>query len=241
MAELADEMGLAIGDILEVNVLGRTISAKIYNLRQVEWQSLAINFVMVFSPNTFAGAPHAHLATLTLDPDGKESAEQIGQRESAIMKALVQDFPAVTTIRVGDALDTVNDLVRQLAWGMRAASSLAIIASILVLAGALAAGQRERIYDAVILKTLGATRGKVLRAYSLEYCLLGVITAVFALIIGHVAAYLVLTEMMEMTFAWQPLVSAIVVVLAMLMTILLGLIGTWSSLNRKPAQILRNG
>nr|WP_319514679.1 FtsX-like permease family protein [uncultured Cohaesibacter sp.] len=240
-AELADEMGLAIGDILEVNVLGRTISAKIYNLRQVEWQSLAINFVMVFSPNTFAGAPHAHLATLTLDPDGKESAEQIAQRESAIMKALVQAFPAVTTIRVGDALDTVNDLVRQLAWGMRAASSLAIIASILVLAGALAAGQRERIYDAVILKTLGATRGKVLQAYSLEYCLLGVITAVFALIIGHVAAYLVLTEMMEMTFSWQPLVSAIVVVLAMLMTILLGLIGTWSSLNRKPAQILRNG
>ncbi|WP_321336627.1 FtsX-like permease family protein [uncultured Cohaesibacter sp.] len=240
-AELADEMGLGIGDILEVNVLGRTISAKIYNLRQVEWQSLAINFVMVFSPNTFAGAPHAHLATLTLDPDGKESAEEIGRRESAIMKALVQDFPAVTTIRVGDALDTVNDLVRQLAWGMRAASSLAIIASILVLAGALAAGQRERIYDAVILKTLGATRGQVLRAYSLEYCLLGVITAVFALIIGHVAAYLVLTEMMEMTFSWQPLVSAIVVVLAMLLTILLGLIGTWSSLNRKPAQILRNG
>lgn len=157
------------------------------------------------------------------------------------MKALVQDFPAVTTIQVGDALDTVNDLVRQLAWGMRAASSLAIIASILVLAGALAAGQRERIYDAVILKTLGATRGQVLRAYSLEYCLLGVITAVFALIIGHVAAYLVLTEMMEMTFSWQPLVSAIVVVLAMLLTILLGLIGTWSSLNRKPAQILRNG
>ena len=240
-AELADEMGLSIGDVLEVNVLGRTISAKIYNLRQVEWQSLAINFAMVFSPNTFAGAPHAHLATLTLDPENKDSAEETGQRESSIMKAIVQDFPAVTSVRVGDALDAVNDLVRQLAWGMRAASSLAIIASILVLAGALAAGQRERIYDAVILKTLGATRGKVLQAYSLEYCLLGVITAIFALFIGHVAAYLVLTEVMDMPFSWQPLVSALVVILAMLVTILLGLVGTWSSLNRKPAQILRNG
>ena len=194
-----------------------------------------------FRPNTFAGAPHAHLATLTLDPENKDSAEETGQRESSIMKAIVQDFPAVTSVRVGDALDAVNDLVRQLAWGMRAASSLAIIASILVLAGALAAGQRERIYDAVILKTLGATRGKVLQAYSLEYCLLGVITAIFALFIGHVAAYLVLTEVMDMPFSWQPLVSALVVILAMLVTILLGLVGTWSSLNRKPAQILRNG
>ena len=240
-AELAREMGLSIGDIIEVNVLGRTISAEIYNLRQVEWQSLAINFVMVFSPNTFAGAPHSHLATLSLDPAGKDSDETTAQRESDIMKAIVQEFPAVTTVRVGDALDAVNDLVRQLAWGMRAASSLAIIASILVLAGALAAGQRERIYDAVILKTLGATRGKVLQAYSLEYCLLGIITAVFALLIGHVAAYLVLTEVMDMPFSWQPLVSAFVVLLAMLLTILLGLIGTWSSLNRKPAQVLRNG
>ncbi len=240
-AELAREMGLSIGDVIEVNVLGRTISAEIYNLRQVEWQSLAINFVMVFSPNTFAGAPHSHLATLSLDPAGKDSDETTAQRESAIMKAIVQEFPAVTTVRVGDALDAVNDLVRQLAWGMRAASSLAIIASILVLAGALAAGQRERIYDAVILKTLGATRGKVLQAYSLEYCLLGIITAVFALLIGHVAAYLVLTEVMDMPFSWQPLVSAFVVLLAMLLTILLGLIGTWSSLNRKPAQVLRNG
>nr|WP_321524172.1 FtsX-like permease family protein [uncultured Cohaesibacter sp.] len=240
-AELARQMGLAIGDTIKVNVLGRTISAEIYNLRRVEWQSLAINFVMVFSPNTFAGAPHSHLATLSLDPQGKESAEETSRRESGIMKAIVQDFPAVTTIRVGDALNTVNDLVRQLAWGMRAASSLAIVASILVLAGALAAGQRERIYDAVILKTLGATRRKVLLAYSLEYCLLGVITAIFALLIGHVAAYLVLTNVMDMPFSWQPLVSALVVVLAMLLTILLGLVGTWSSLNRKPAQILRNG
>jgi putative ABC transport system permease protein len=81
----------------------------------------------------------------------------------------------------------------------------------------------------------------VLLAYSLEYCLLGVITAIFALLIGHVAAYLVLTNVMDMPFSWQPLVSALVVVLAMLLTILLGLVGTWSSLNRKPAQILRNG
>ncbi|WP_316858289.1 FtsX-like permease family protein [uncultured Cohaesibacter sp.] len=240
-AELAEELGLAIGDRIEVNVLGRTIEAEIFNLRQVEWQSLAINFVMVFSPNTFAGAPHAHLATLTIDPDGKADKAISTKRESEVMKSITAAFPTVTTVRVGDALDRVNDLVRQLAWGMRAASSLAIIASILVLAGALAAGQRERIYDAVILKTLGASRMQVLTAYGLEYCLLGFVTAIFALLIGHVSAYLVLTRVMQMPFAWQPGVSFLVVILAMMVTISLGLLGTWSSLSRKPAQILRNG
>ena len=240
-AELAREMGLQIGDDLAVNVLGRTIKATIHNLREVEWQSMGINFVMVFSPNTFAGAPHAHLATLTLDPEGELTTEATRARESAVMKAIVSEFPTVTSVRVGDALDRVNDLVRQLAWGMRAASSLAIIASILVLAGALAAGQRERIYDAVVLKTLGASRAQVLSAYSIEYGLLGLITALFALVIGHVAAYLVLTEVMTIPFTWQPVASVFAVLLAMSLTIMLGLVGTWSSLNRKPAQILRNG
>ena len=241
----ARELGLSIGDKLTVNVLGRKIDAEIYNLRQVEWQSMAINFVMVFSPNTFAGAPHAHLATLTLpSSDRKGNALDKGDvraEESRIMRTVVQEFPAVTSVRVGDALNQVNDLVRQLAWGMRAASSLAIIASILVLAGALAAGQRERIYDAVILKTLGARRRQVVAAYSLEYGLLGLVTALFALGIGHLAAYLVLTKVMDMPFSLQPGASIVAVLMAMVLTISLGLMGTWSSLGRKPAQVLRNG
>ena len=239
--ELAGELGLSIGDTVTVNVLGRSITVEIANLRRVEWQSMGINFFMVFSPNTFAGAPHAHLATLTLDPEGRLGKEARQKAEAEVMKAIVTDFPAVTSVRVGEALDRVNDLVRQLAWGMRAASSLAIVASILVLAGALAAGQRERIYDAVILKSLGASRGQVMAAYGLEYALLGLVTAIFALFIGHLAAYLVLTEVMSMPFVWQPMLSALVVMVAMVVTIVLGLAGTWSSLNRKPAQILRNG
>lgn len=239
--EGALELRLDIGDEIKVNVLGREITAEIANLRRVDWQSMGINFVMVFSPNTFAGAPHAHLATLTLDPNEKFAPEAIKSQEADIMKAIIKEFPAITSVRVGDALERVNDLVRQLAWGMRAASSLAIVASILVLAGALAAGQRERIYDAVILKTLGASRAQVLAAYSLEYALLGFVTALFALLIGHVAASLILVNVMDMPFAWQPAVSVLAVMLAMVLTILLGLIGTWQSLSRKPARILRNG
>ena len=166
-AEVAKGLGLAIGDPVTVNVLGRSLVATIANTRTVNWRSFGINFVLVFSPNTFAGAPHTDLATLTF-PGGADTAT-----ETRLVRDVAAAFPAVTTIRVKEALEAVNDLVGQLALAIRGASGVALAASVLVLAGALAAGQRRRIYDAVVLKTLGATRGRLLAAHLLEYGLLG--------------------------------------------------------------------
>jgi putative ABC transport system permease protein len=111
-----------------INVLGRNITARVANLRQVQWESLSINFVMVFSPNTFAGAPHAWLATLTM-PNADHRAE------ADILRAITQAFPAVTSVRVKDAIDLVNRLIGQLATAIRAAAAVALIASVLVLGG----------------------------------------------------------------------------------------------------------
>ena len=154
----ADDLKLKVGDTITVNVLGRNLTARIANLRAVDWQSLGINFVLVFSPGTFAGAPHTDIATLTF-ADGGSAAE-----ETALVKALADAFPTVSAIRVKDALDTIDHLVGNLVLGLRGASSVALIAAALVLGGALAAGQRFRIYDAVILKTVGATRRRRVRA-----------------------------------------------------------------------------
>ena len=81
--KIADGLGLKLGDDIAVNVLGRDITAKIGNLRTVDWQRLGINFVLVFSPNTFAGAPHTHIATLTeadRDADRRRADHQAGGR-----------------------------------------------------------------------------------------------------------------------------------------------------------------
>ena len=115
-AEEAHELGLKIGDTVTVNVLGRNITAKIANLRNVEWESLSINFVMVFSPNTFSGAPHAWLATLT-DPSSTPA------EDAAILKTVTNAYPTITSVRVKDAIDIVNQLVAQLATAIRAAAS----------------------------------------------------------------------------------------------------------------------
>ncbi|ODN70414.1 macrolide transporter ATP-binding /permease protein [Methylobrevis pamukkalensis] len=232
--ELANLLDLSIGDEVTVNVLGRDITATIANTRELDWDSLAINFVMVFSPNAFAGAPHSELATTTFPQDAGEGDEV------ALMKAVVRDFPTVTVIRVKEVLEAVNGIVSQLATAIRAAASIALISSVLVLAGALAAGHRQRIYDAVILKTFGATRARILGAYAAEYLLLGLATATFGVIAGWLAAYGVLEGLMNVDARFDPAVAFGAAVGALLLTVGLGLLGTWRILGRKAAPVLRD-
>jgi putative ABC transport system permease protein len=232
--KLADGLGLKIGDPITINVLGRNIGATIANLRTVEWQNLGINFVLVFSPNAFRGAPHTHIATLTY-PGGGDVA-----RETALLKTVTAQFPTVTAVRVKEALDAVGGVVLNLVMGIRAASLITLISAILVLGGALAAGHRHRVYDAVILKTLGATRARLLGAYALEYLLLGAATAVFGVAAGTAAAALVVMQVMDLTFVWLPGPAAIAALGALALTVILGLVGTFSALGQKPAPVLRN-
>jgi putative ABC transport system permease protein len=227
-------LGLKIGDEITVNVLGRNLSATIANFRKIEWRSIGINFVMVFSPNTFAGAPHTHLATVAL-PGGFDTA-----KEAVILRETARVYPAVTSVRVKDALEAANDVVSQLITAIRGASSIALISSILVLAGALAAGHRARLYDAVVLKTLGATRARLLTAYAMEYGALGVATAVFGLIAGSLAGYMIVAQVMNIPFVLDLSGALLASVLAVLVTVGLGLVGTWRILSQKPAPYLRN-
>ncbi|WOH66571.1 ABC transporter permease [Bradyrhizobium sp. BWA-3-5] len=231
--KIADGLKLKIGDEIVVNVLGRDIPAKISNLRNIDWQGLGINFVLVFSPNAFKGAPHTHVATLSeVHPDAAGDAR--------IIKQVADAFPMVTSVRVREALETVGTVVTNLVLAIRGASAVTLISAMLVLGGALAAGHRHRVYDAVILKTLGATRARLLGAYALEYLLIGLATAVFGVIAGSIAAWLIVTRLMTLSFIWQAGSAAGVVAAALLVTVGLGLAGTLLALNQKPAGVLRN-
>ncbi len=232
--ELARGLGLAVGDTITVNVLGRNITARIANLRTIEWQTLGINFIMVFSPNSFAGAPHSELATLAFGhkPGGAE--------EVALARALSSQYPAISIVRVKDTLEAINEVVGQLSTAIRGASAIALVSSVLVLAGALAAGHRARVYDAVILKTLGATRFQLLRSFLLEYVLLGLAAAIFGVIAGALAGYAIVASVMRVSFSFDWLGIGFVVCFALVLTIILGLAQTWRILGQKPAIYLRN-
>jgi putative ABC transport system permease protein len=231
---IADNLGLKLGDPVVVNVLGRNITARIANMRNVDWQSLSINFVMVFSPNSFRGAPHTRLATLTY-PNGGTPAQ-----EGALIGALAKTFPRITSVRVKEALEAIGAIVTNLVLAIDGASAITLLAAALVLGGALAAGHRHRVYDAVILKTLGATRARLIGAYALEYLLLGAATALFGVLSGSLAGWLIVSQLMHLRFAWLPWPALAAALGAVAVTVALGLIGTFSALGQKPASVLRN-
>jgi putative ABC transport system permease protein len=231
--KIADGMGLKLGDEIVVNVLGRDIPAHIGNMRNIDWQALGINFVLVYSPSAFKGAPHTHVATLTQPASNVDSDVQI-------IRKVADAFPTVTSVRVREVMETIGSVVANLALAIRGASAVTLISAILVLGGALAAGHRHRVYDAVILKTLGATRLRLLFAYALEYLMIGLATAAFGVIAGSVAAWLIVSRLMTLSFAWQAGSAAVVVAAALIVTVGLGLVGTLLALNRKPASVLRN-
>ena len=152
--DLAKRLGLKVGDAVTVNVLGRNVTARIANLREVKWESMTINFVMVFSPNTLQAAPYNLLATITLPKDASLAVE------AQVARALAAAFPSMTTIRVKDAVTAFETVFAKVMIAVRVAGSVTLMAGALVLAGALATAQRRRIKQAVILKTLGATKGR---------------------------------------------------------------------------------
>ena len=232
--KVAEGLGLKIGDAVTVNVLGRNITAPIANLRIVDWQSLGINFVLVYSPGAFRGAPHTQIATLTY-PQGSTP-----EQENTLLKAVADAFPAITIVRVKDALDAIGKIVSNLVLALRGASMVTLIAAVLVLAGALAASHHNRVYDAVILKTLGATRRKLIAAYALEYCLIGLVAALFGVAAGSIAAWVVVTQVMTLPYSWLPIPALLAALAALGVTIAFGLIGTFHALGQKPAPVLRN-
>ncbi len=229
-ANIAQGIGVGIGDTLTVNVLGREIQGRIHNLRRIDWSTMGINFVIVFSPGALEGAPHTYIAT----------AKTSEAAELPLRAAVTDAFPNITAIRIREALEAVNQILRNIGAAVRAVAAVTLVAGLLVLVGAIAANHQRRVYDAVMLKVLGATRSRVLGTYLLEYIFLGLITAILAAIIGTAAAWSVVVKVMDMPWYWLPSGAAFSTVICLFVTIGVGMLGTWLALSRKPAPLLRN-
>jgi len=228
--EVADGTGLKIGDTMRLNVLGRQIDGRIASLRKVDFRSGGQNFVLVLSPGLIDKAPHSFLATVRVAP----------REENAMYMAVTEKFPNVSAVRVKDAIAQVDTLLQQLAQGIRAASLVTILAGLLVLAGTIAAGARTRLYDATVLKVVGATRMQIALVYVLEYGLLGVATGVIALAAGTLAASLIARQILDTAFVFDARAALWTVAGGGAATLLFGLVGAIAALNSRPAARLRN-
>jgi len=228
--DIAQSIGLKLGDKITVNVLGRDVEATLASTRKVDWKSLGINFVLVFNRAALEAAPHSELVT----------AEMKGGDEGQVLNTMAAEFPSVTSVRVKDALQTVGDLLTKMLGAVRGANVISLLTGVLVLAGALAAGLSSRSYEAVVLKTYGATRGQLLQAFVIEYALLGLVAAVFGIVVGGVASWFLARYALEMPFQYSLATAVVTALIAMVVTIAAGLLVTLRALSAKPSFYLRN-
>ncbi len=228
--DIAKALDLKLGDRITVNVLGRDVEAHLASTRKVNWKGLGINFVLVFNRAALEAAPHTELVT----------AEMKGGDEGQVLNAVAAAYPGVTAVRVKDALQTISDLLNKILAGVRGANVIALLTGILVLAGALAAGLSARSYEAVVLKTYGATRGQLLTGFVIEYALLGLVAAIFGIVVGGIASWFLAYFALEMPFVFSLSTAILTAALAMVVTIGGGLMVTVRALSAKPSFYLRN-
>ncbi|MFO1023547.1 MAG: FtsX-like permease family protein [Acetobacteraceae bacterium] len=229
-AAIAKGWRIGVGDVIRVNVLGRDIDLRVANLRDIQWQSLGINFFMVASPGLLSRAPHTHIATVRVETD----------RQGAFLRTVTDALPNVTGIRVEDVLSAVSALLGQIAGALTATGAVTLVAGSFVLVSAVAAGQRRRVREAVILKTLGATRAQIRVAWLTEFGLLGVIAGIIAAIVGSAASFGVTYYILLTHWIFLPGILISVLAGAIVIMLLFGYAGTSAALRARPAPLLRN-
>jgi len=229
-AGIAKGWGVGIGDRITVNVLGRNIDLTIASLRAVDWRGLGMNFTLIASPGMLEAAPHTHIATVRGAP----------AQDGAVLRALTDAFPNISGIRVRDALEAVAALLGRVGAALSATGAVTLLAGALVLAGAVAAGQRQRVRDAVILKTLGATRAQIRDAWLVEYAAIGLVAGSLAALAGSLAAWAVVTLVMQAEWVLLPGTLAATILGCTLLTLACGQVGTALALRARPGPLLRN-
>lgn len=221
---------IGVGDKITVNILGVDITATIANVRDVEWASFTMNFAITFAPGTLDDFPAPYIATAIVDTDAEEK----------LQAGIARAFPNITSVRVKEALEIAQGLVRAVAEAVRISAVLTLVAGTLVLAGGIAAARRRHIYDAVVLKVLGATRRRILGTFLLEYGLMGMITVGISAVLGTLGGWAALETVLNIPFAFSWKAVIYVTILCLGITLLAGLSGTLRALGQKPARWLRN-
>ena len=228
--EAAAQLGLTVGDTMEVDIQGVPVTGEVGSIRKVEWGNFSTNFYMIFSPGSLDGAPHTYVATVHVSPS----------EEVALQQAVVTTFPNVTAINMGDMLDSFARVLDRLALAIRAVALFCVLSGCFVMAAALAATRYRRLYESVILKALGATRTVIAQSFAVEYALLGVLGGLLGTVLASVLSWAVLETVFDLSWSLQPGVLASGCTATVMLTVLVGFFSTYRILGQPPLAVLRH-
>ena len=228
--EAAKSLGIEIGSQVEFDIQGATIAAEVSSIRKVEWGNFSTNFFMILSPGSFDGAPLTYVATIHVPSN----------QEVPLQQAVVTAFPNVSAIHIGDVLDNFARILDRLALAIRAVALFCVVTGGLVMAAALAATRYRRLYESVIFKALGATRGLIARTFAAEYALLGLVGGVMAIGLSNALSWLVLTYIFDLSWGLYPAILWNGLGLTVFLALLVGWLSTYRILGQRPLAILRH-
>ncbi len=228
--EIARQLGVRLGDTLTFDIQGVPVSARVTSLRHVDWRSLTSNFFVIFSPGALDGAPSTFIATVGARPE----------QETRLQSAVVAAFPNITAIPIREVLERIGAMLDQIALAVRLVAAFSIGAGLIVMAGALAITRQQRLYESVILKALGATRGFVSRVFAVEYALLGAAAGLAGSALAALLAWAVLRFALEVPWRWAPGTLLAGVATATALALSVGFLGTRRLLGRRPLGVLRS-
>ena len=228
--DAAKHLSLAIGSTVEFDIQGTKVSAEVRSIRKVEWGNFSTNFYMILSPGAIEGAPFTYVATVRVSPE----------KEIPLQQAVVASFPNISAINIGDVLDGFARVLDRLSLAIRAVAIFCVVAGGLVMAAALASTRYRRLYESVILKALGATRGLIARAFAMEYVLLGAVAGMIGLTLGSALSWTLVRFVFDLPWSIYPRVLGLGLFLTMLLTLIVGFASTYRILGQRPLAVLRH-
>lgn len=228
--DAAHNLGVDVGSSIEFEIQGATVTAEVSSIRKVEWGNFSTNFYMILSPGALEGAPFTYVATVRMPLE----------QEVPLQQAVVASFPNVTAINIGDVLDSFARILDRLALAIRAIAVFCMLAGAIVMAAALAATRYRRLYESVVLKALGATRGLVARSFAVEYALLGAVAGLIGIVLASALSWAVLHFILDLPWTLQPRILATGLVLTVILSLLVGFLSTFRLLGQRPLTVLRH-
>jgi len=223
-------LGVRPGDVVEWTAAGKTIRSKVACIHDVEEVRFGADREFVFSPGALDGVPVTYFGGVRVEPDAV----------AALQREAHQLYPTVTVINAAEVLEIVQGVIDQVAIVVRFVSLFAILAGVIILAASVAGSRFRRIREAAILKTVGATRGRVIAIFSLEFFILGSVAGVVGTALATGFSGILLNRLLEAPLRVDTVAAIAAVVLTALVAVSAGWLASYRILGQKPLEVLRN-
>lgn len=225
---IAETLGIAVGDTLTYRIAGQELTAPVTSLRTVEWESFRPNFFVLATPGLLDDFPATWISSFRLEAADKD-----------LLTDLVEQFPNLTIIDVEAVMTQVRAIMDRVSLAVEYVFAFTLLAGLVVLYAAIQATQDERLREGAILRTLGASRWRLLVGVASEFVIIGVLAGLLAAVGATVAAYLIATQLLDLTFTLRPMWWLAGTIGGGLGVGLAGTLGTRQVIRQAPLQTLR--